>query len=194
MPAEKKLALFLPAGAIVLVMGIVAFFMAQYRQPVGMFDFSLPGASVVSLNNRTGVGNEKIYIVQGKNTTVRVDFSNILADAGKASRDTVKAKAEEWRKTQVLDTDPGTLTQIAYQPFDAGQIQGYYQLTETHISRGNTVQSRNLFFLKDGQPYQIIFSFVEPDTESDKTLVSRTWTTLLKQIGISPSALPVPAP
>lgn len=191
---KNKIALFLPAGVLVIGVAIGTFFLTQHRQPVGAFDFSLPGASVLFLDNGKGAGNEKVYTVKGKDTAVSVDFNNILAYAGKANLDTVKTETEEWRKTQALVMDASKFKQLSYQPFEAGQIKGYYQLTEIKISRGRINQSRNLFFLKDGQPYQIIFSFVEPKSESDKTLVSQTWTTLLKQIGIPPSILPIKAP
>lgn len=170
-----------------LVLSTPVFLHFKNRQPVGDFDFNIPGATVSFLDNGSA-GNEKIYTLKGQKTDIEIDFNDIVAYEGQVNPGNTKA-AEAWRSMQARPPFNNLLKETWFGPFSSGRIQGYYQLVDVHRSSGQLAKQRNLFFIRAGKPYQISFLFTQSKIGADQEKVRKTWKTLLKAIGISPSDL-----
>ncbi len=174
---------------VVLALAVFAFFHFRNRQLVGEFAFNIPGATVFFLDNGSSAGNEKVFTIKGQKTDIQIDFNDIMAYAGHANLSDMKAAAEDWRSTQAKPPISNFLKETWFGPFDSGKVKGYYQLAEVHRTNGSTGEQRNLFFARDGKPYQVSFTFTNSDIKADQDKVNETWETLLDKIGVSPLSL-----
>jgi hypothetical protein len=176
---------------VVLMFVLGIYFYLRPKQYVGHYDFNIPGAKVLFLDNGQNAGNEKVYTVKLQKTAVSIDFNNILAFKGQVSLDDMKAEADNYRSMQLKYTvAPSQLTEKTFMPVNIGSTQGFYQLAEIRLRDGRVNELRNLFIVQKGQPYEVHFSFVKSNVAADNKAVVNTWRTVLDQLGIPVSALP----